>query len=58
MVRAIVGTLLLVGEGKMDRVGFQKVVEARDRNLAGPNVSAKGLSLTRVGYPVGMLTHI
>ncbi len=50
MIRGIVGTLLLVGSGKMDLEGFKRVVEARDRRLAGPTVPARGLCLLRVNY--------
>lgn len=51
MVRAIVGTLLLVGRGKMDEAGFREVIEARDRCKAGGSVEAKGLFLVDVEYP-------
>lgn len=50
MMRGIVGTLLLVGSGKMGLVEFKGVVEARDRSLAGPTVPAKGLCLLKVNY--------
>ncbi len=58
MVRAITGTLLQVGQGKLDLVGFRQVIEAKDRRAAGPNTDAKGLFLTQVGYPAGTLTQI
>ncbi|MEM7369408.1 MAG: tRNA pseudouridine(38-40) synthase TruA [Bacteroidota bacterium] len=51
MVRAIVGTLLLVGRGKMSLSEFRAVIEAQDRTAAGPAAEAKGLFLTEVGYP-------
>ncbi|MEK7822461.1 MAG: tRNA pseudouridine(38-40) synthase TruA [Planctomycetota bacterium] len=50
MLRGIVGTLLLVGSGKMGLAEFKGVVEARDRSLAGPTVPAKGLCLLKVNY--------
>lgn len=50
MVRAIVGTLLEVGQGKMDVEGFRTVIEAKDRGKAGASVPAKGLYLTDVVY--------
>ncbi|HHT9155466.1 MAG TPA: tRNA pseudouridine(38-40) synthase TruA [Candidatus Tripitaka sp. YC43] len=50
MIRGIVGTLLLVGSGKMGLAEFKGVVEARDRSLAGPTVPAKGLCLLKVNY--------
>lgn len=51
MVRAIVGTLLEVGKGNLDVAGFVKVMEAKDRNMAGTSVPAQGLFLTDVKYP-------
>ncbi|MCF6170941.1 MAG: tRNA pseudouridine(38-40) synthase TruA [Bacteroidales bacterium] len=51
MVRAIVGTLLEIGMGKL-RVGeMQRIIEAKDRSQAGFSVPAKGLFLERVVYP-------
>lgn len=50
MVRAIVGTLLEVGFGKLSVDGFYKVIEARDRGAAGASVPAKGLFLVDIGY--------
>ena len=50
MVRAIVGTLLEVGFGKLSIEGFCKVIEARDRGAAGASVPAKGLFLVDIGY--------
>ncbi|PKP52675.1 MAG: tRNA pseudouridine(38-40) synthase TruA [Bacteroidetes bacterium HGW-Bacteroidetes-1] len=51
MVRAIVGTLLEVGTEKLSLDGFKAVIEAKDRNLAGFSVPAKGLYLQKVSYP-------
>lgn len=51
MVRAVVGTLIMVGEKKMDLEGFKQVIEAKNRQLAGPSVPAEGLYLVRVEYP-------
>jgi tRNA pseudouridine38-40 synthase len=51
MVRAIVGTLLQVGSGKMSVAEFEKVIESKDRKFAGMAVPAKGLFLTKVDYP-------
>ncbi len=50
MIRGIVGTLLLVGCGKMSPSEFKDVLKAKDRRLAGPNVPAKGLCLVKVNY--------
>jgi len=51
MVRAIVGTLLEVGFGKLTIDGFCKIIEAKDRCAAGASVPARGLFLVRIGYP-------
>jgi tRNA pseudouridine38-40 synthase len=50
MVRAIVGTLLWVGRGKIDAATFGKIVEGNDRALAGPSAPANGLCLIAVEY--------
>lgn len=51
MVRAIVGTLLEVGKGKMTLDEFSAVVEQKNRGLAGASVAAKGLFLCSIEYP-------
>ena len=51
MVRAIVGTLLEVGRGKMSVGEFRQVIEAKNRCGAGTSVPAKGLYLVAVKYP-------
>lgn len=51
MVRAIVGTLLDVGHGKLDIEGFKKVIEAKNRCKAGASVPACGLYLVDIRYP-------
>lgn len=50
MVRAIVGTLLEVGRGKMSVDEFRQVIEAKDRCKAGTSVPAQGLFLVNVEY--------
>jgi tRNA pseudouridine38-40 synthase len=51
MVRNIVGTLLLVGEGKLNAVGFAAILAGRDRRKAGRTAPAHGLYLMSVSYP-------
>ncbi|HOP73560.1 MAG TPA: tRNA pseudouridine(38-40) synthase TruA [Bacillota bacterium] len=51
MVRNIVGTLILVGTGRMSLAGFKAVLAACDRNAAGPTAPASGLCLEEVFYP-------
>ena len=53
MVRAIVGTLLEIGKGKMNPEDMKRIIEAKDRSRAGFSVPAKGLFLERVVYPGG-----
>jgi tRNA pseudouridine38-40 synthase len=50
MVRNIVGTLIEVGRGKLDRDRVSSVLTSLDRKLAGPTAPAKGLCLERVVY--------
>ena len=51
MVRAIVGTLLLVGRGKLTLDGFRRVVEQKERCAAGDSAMAEALFLAQVKYP-------
>lgn len=51
MVRAIVGTLLDVGTGKISHHHFVSILQSKDRRKAGANVPAQGLYLERVKYP-------
>lgn len=53
MVRAVVGTLLEVGRGKLSIDGFRKIIEAKDRCKAGSSADARGLSLVGIEYPDG-----
>lgn len=51
MVRAIVGTLLKVGDGQMNVEGFRKVIESKDRQLADFSPPGHGLYLAKIDYP-------
>lgn len=51
MVRAIVGTLLMVGRGKMDIDGFRAVIESKSRGDAGDSAMGEALFLVGVEYP-------
>lgn len=51
MVRAIVGTMLQVGTGKMSLDEFNRVLQLGDRKEAGASVPAHGLFLTKISYP-------
>jgi tRNA pseudouridine38-40 synthase len=50
-VRAIVGTLLEVGSGKITVNQVKQILESRDRKKAGMNVPPEGLYLMSVKYP-------
>ena len=50
MVRAIVGTLLLVGKEEMEPEKVKDIIESKNRSMAGMSVPACGLFLTEVKY--------
>jgi tRNA pseudouridine38-40 synthase len=50
MVRAVVGTLLLVGENKISTGVFRQIIEQKERSKAGASVAAEGLYLVDVEY--------
>jgi tRNA pseudouridine38-40 synthase len=51
MVRAIVGTMIETGTGKLDLKGFENIILAKDRCKAGKSAPAKGLFLVNIEYP-------
>lgn len=51
MVRAIVGTLLEAGRGRLDEQGFRRIIEARNRSVAGESAPGHALFLEKVIYP-------
>lgn len=51
MVRAIVGTLLEVGRGKLSIDDFRGIIEQKDRGAAGASAPAQGLFLIDIEYP-------
>lgn len=51
MVRAIVGTLLQVGRGKLSLEDFVRIIEAKDRCSAGSSAPGHALFLESVEYP-------
>ncbi len=51
MVRAIIGTMVEVGKGKLSPEDFDKIIMAKDRSRAGKSAPAKGLFLTGIDYP-------
>lgn len=50
MVRAIVGTLVEIGQGKRRPESMQSILESKDRRAAGYTAPAHGLYLMRVDY--------
>ena len=50
MVRAIAGTLIVIGRGKRPPEDMQKILASRDRKQAGPTAPARGLCLITVKY--------
>jgi len=55
MVRRLVGTLLLVGQGQLDAGGFVEILESLSDAHPGAAAPACGLCLRQVTYPAGAL---
>lgn len=51
MVRAIVGTLINIGLGKIAKEDMNHIINSKDRSKAGFSVPAQGLFLVEVYYP-------
>ncbi len=50
MVRIMVGTLMLVANGQLTPDDVTRIIEARDRQQAGPTAPAKGLTLMGISF--------
>jgi tRNA pseudouridine38-40 synthase len=50
MVRIIVGTIIMVGRGKISPGRLAEILIAKDRNLAGKTAPPQGLFLEKVDY--------
>ncbi len=50
MVRIMVGTLMEIGEGLKEPEDMKKIIESKNRELAGPTAEAKGLFLNEITY--------
>lgn len=50
MVRAIVGTLLMIEKEKMPAGKMKEILNSKNRAFAGPNVEPYGLTLIKTGY--------
>ncbi len=51
MVRAIVGTLISVGTGKLDIQDMHTIIRSKNRSEAGYSVPAHALYLSKIEYP-------
>jgi tRNA pseudouridine38-40 synthase len=57
MVRAITGTLLDVGRGKLDEEGLRTIIRAKNRRLAGVSVPGHALFLEEIEYPLSVFVE-
>jgi len=51
MVRAIVGTMMMIGKKEIEPEAIRQIIESKNRSKAGTSVPACGLYLTEVVYP-------
>src|SRR5690606_36587517 len=51
MVRAVVGTLINVGQHKISIADYEAIIKSKNRSKAGFSVPAHGLYLTEIEYP-------
>lgn len=51
MVRAVVGTMINVGQGKMTIPEFRQAIEMQDRAATGASAPPEGLFLANIAYP-------
>ena len=50
MVRILAGTLIEIGGGKREASDMKKILDARDRNAAGPTAPAQGLTMLEIEF--------
>lgn len=50
MIRIIVGTVLEIADGRREVTEMKEILEAKDRNAAGPTIGPQGLRLEKVDY--------
>lgn len=58
MVRIIAGTLMKVGMGVYPPGHVEEILDARDRNAAGPKAAARGLTLVSLDYETELKKEI
>ncbi|MCF8338656.1 MAG: tRNA pseudouridine(38-40) synthase TruA [Bacteroidales bacterium] len=51
MVRSIVGTLLDIGQGKLEVLELHRIIQQQNRSSAGFSAPARGLFLHKIAYP-------
>ena len=51
MVRAIVGTMIEIGLGKISVSDLHDIIKSKNRSKAGYSVPAHGLYLTKIEFP-------
>lgn len=51
MVRAIIGTMIETGRGKITPEDFERIILSHNRSSAGMSAPARGLFLTEIEYP-------
>jgi tRNA pseudouridine38-40 synthase len=54
MVRALVGTMIDLGRNKLKIEDFSRILEGKNRNLAGFSAPAHGLALIHIQYPANI----
>ncbi len=54
-IRNTVGTLIWVGTGKIDVAEFRRIMEGKNRRMAGPAAPPHGLFFMKVDYPAAGL---
>lgn len=57
MVRAITGTIINAGLGKISKDEFIQILESKDRTKAGASAPAEGLFLWDISYPDKIYLH-
>ena len=57
MVRAVVGTLIEVGRGRLSIDDFRKVIEGKRRTEAGESMPGNALFLVDIQYPPSSIHH-
>lgn len=57
MVRAVAGTLVDVGRGKISIAGFREIMDAHDRCSAGTSMPPQALFLWNIKYPPEIFTN-